>query len=211
MMDDDILDDDLAAIVDALTRDENRLNAPAYDGVLGRLPEWVPANIHEDFCARRERLLRTYSHADLLDYIAKYIAITEDTTEYSIPFDIMRDVSMLAHYQEAVRLGPVEGLALLTDPEYARLVTLGKKFLGRKPGSYAPWKKWIEQKLKNNINLKPAALWELFKANPRRGWRAVESAKLGRYLESPTGSDDDVTYKRFQDAVGEVRRNLKKG
>jgi hypothetical protein len=233
-------DDKIDAIVDALTRAENQLTGPAYDGVFGRLPEWIPANFHVDFHKIRGRLLEAYSHTDLLGYIAEYLAMDENPETYSIPGEIMLDVSLLAHYQEAVRLaekvrqekerelladdmepkkaalkarmeGEKAGLALLTDPEHAGQVEHGKKFTSRKPRSYAPWKKWIERKLKKDIALKPAALWELFKAKPLRGWRAVESAKIGQYLESPTGSDDDVTYKRFQDAVGEVRRDLKKG
>lgn len=238
-------DDDLFTKIDeALGQSANeRLerNAAPYDGIMGTLDDWVPANFHREFHAIRDRLLSTYEHADLLGYIAEMrdmgmqgdrdagefaelVSLADDLEAASpsgmltgtyyrprTPFQIMADVSILAQFQEAVRLGPVEGLALLTDNEHAGQVIHGKKFPGRKPGSYAPWKKWIERKLKKDNALKPAALWELFKAKPLRGWRAVESAKIGQYLESPTGSDDDVTYKRFQDAVGEVRRDLKKG
>ena len=121
-------DDKIDAIVDALTRAENQLNGPAYDGVFGRLPEWIPANFHVDFRIIRERLLETYSHADLLDYIDEYLAMDENPETYSIPGEIMRDVSILAHYQEAVRLGQVEGLALLTDKEHAGRVKKGDDY-----------------------------------------------------------------------------------
>ena len=122
-------DDKIDAIVDALTRAENQLNGPAYDGVFGRLPEWIPANFHVDFRIIRERLLETYSHADLLDYIDEMRGtgmLTETTySRPRTPFKIMRDVSILAHYQEAVRLGLDEGLALLTDTEHAKTATIG--------------------------------------------------------------------------------------
>lgn len=125
MIDDD---DDLSVLIDALTRYENQLNAPAYDGVLGRLPEWVPESFHRDFERIRVHLLGTYSHAALLGYIDEYIAITESGTEYSIPGDIMVDVAKLAHYREAVRLGPLEGLALLNDKELAENVDKGIRY-----------------------------------------------------------------------------------
>jgi hypothetical protein len=240
-MDDDALNERIDQILFSEHEEIKKRKAAPYDGVMGTLDEWIPANFHREFHAIRNRLLSTYEHADLLGYIAEMrdmgmrgdrdagefaelVSLADDletaspsgmlTGTYSrprTPFQIMADVSILAQFQEAVRMGPVEGLALLTDNEHAGQVIHGKKFPGRKPGSYAPWKKWIERKLKKNNALKPAALWELFKAKPLRGWHAVESAKIGQYLESPTGSDDDVTYKRFQDAVGEVRRDLKKG
>jgi len=132
MTDDDKIDDKIDAIVDALTRAENQLNGPAYDGVFGRLPEWIPANFHVDFRIIRERLLETYSHADLLDYIDEMRGtgmLTETTySRPRTPFKIMRDVSILAHYQEAVRLGLDEGLALLTDKEHAGRVKKGDDY-----------------------------------------------------------------------------------
>lgn len=118
-------DDKIDAIVDALTRAENQLTGPAYDGVFGTLDGWIPANFHVDFHKIRGRLLEAYSHTDLLGYIAEYLAMDENPETYSIPGEIMRDVSILAQYQEAVRLGQVEGLALLTDTEHAKTATIG--------------------------------------------------------------------------------------
>lgn len=121
-------DDKIDAIVDALTRAENQLNGPAYDGVFGTLDGWIPANFHVDFHKIRGRLLEAYSHTDLLGYIAEYLAMDENPETYSIPGEIMLDVSLLAHYQEAVRLGQVEGLALLTDKEHAGRVKKGDDY-----------------------------------------------------------------------------------
>ena len=147
-------DDKIDAIVDALTRAENQLTGPAYDGVFGTLDGWIPANFHVDFHKIRGRLLEAYSHTDLLGYIAEYLAMDENPETYSIPGEIMRDVSILAQYQEAVRLaekvrqekerelladgmepkkaalkarmeGEKAGLALLTDPEHAKTATIG--------------------------------------------------------------------------------------
>ncbi len=194
----------------------------------GELPKWFPDEIREDVLQHRRDLLRR--HGMTLDTLREAVeeiidvhrehftdpnyAIYEHrsmTIRNGSPNFADRDRAILARYLYAATLGEEKGLPLVIGNDHAEQVIHGKKFPGRKLGSYAPWKKWIERKLKKDTALKPAALWEIFKAKPLRGWRAVESAKIGQYLESPTGSDDDVTYKRFQDAVGEVRRDLKKG
>lgn len=137
--------------------DLQKRNAASYDGVLGTLPEWVPANFDREFHATRNRLLATYSHQDLLGYIAEVrdmsmrgdrdagefaelvmLADGLETAEPSgmltgtycrprTPFQIMADVSILAQIQEAVKLGPEAGLALLTDMEHAKTATIGAK------------------------------------------------------------------------------------
>jgi hypothetical protein len=205
----------------AADESESKRQQP-YDGVCGVLPfaSW-PVNFHQDFEITRDKLLRDgYTTEQLQTYIADVIETTKAALNNPdnppncnpvCPFDIYGDVGILAHFWTAVQLGEEKGLAFLTDANHAGQVIHGKKFPGRKQGSYAPWKKWIERKLKKDNALKPAALWDQFKAKPLGRWRAVESARIGQYLESPTGSGDDVTYKRFQDAVSEVRRDLKKG
>lgn len=199
-------DDKIDAIVDALTRAENQLNGPAYDGVFGRLPEWIPANFHVDFRIIRERLLETYSHADLLGYIAEYLAMDENTETYSIPGEIMRDVSILAHYQEAVRLGLDEGLALLTDNEHAGQVIHGKKFPGRKPGSIGPVRKFIRARLAKNHAATNEELWAAIKAKPPKSWTPMESTRLGRYIEGPNAGDN-VGWARFCNIASEERKS----
>jgi hypothetical protein len=194
---------------------------------------WIPEPQRVKFAADLDSLQRVHglTDADIAEQVAEVLAVHAENMKNPTfllyiergrsvvagePVNDQvarreRKIQFLAMIVHAVRLGPERGLALLTDAGLAGQVIHGKKFPGRKPGSYASWKKWIERKLKKDNALKPAALWELFKAKPLRGWRAVESAKIGQYLESPTCSDDDVTYKRFQDAVSEVRRDLKKG
>jgi len=107
-------------------------NAAPYDGVMGTLPDWVPANFDREFHAIRNRLISTYEHADLLDYIAEMRDMgmqgDRDRGTYyrpRTPFQIIADVSILAQFQEATRLGPVDGLALLTDTEHAKTATIG--------------------------------------------------------------------------------------
>lgn len=82
---------------------------------------------------------------------------------------------------------------------------------GKKKGAYSPVKKWIERQLKKNIDLKPAELWAMLKEKPLHGWKIVEPrfSKIEKFIEAPT-SGDDMPYKRFQDAVSEVKRDLKK-
>jgi len=205
-------DDKIDAIVDALTRAENQLTGPAYDGVFGRLPEWIPANFHVDFRIIRERLLETYSHADLLDYIDEMRGtgmLTETTySRPRTPFKIMRDVSILAHYQEAVRLGQLAGLALLTDNEHAGQVIHGKKFPGRKPGSIGPVRKFIRARLAKNHAATNEELWDAIKAKPPKGWMPMDTTKFGRYIDGPPGSDE-VKWKSFCTYAAAERKLLK--
>lgn len=207
-MDDNILDAALADVGDAM----EQLNAPAYDGILGRLPEWIPANFHKEFRTIRARLLETYSHTNLLDYIAEMRSIgmlTETTfSRPRTPFNIMADVSTLAHFQEAVRLGPVEGLALLTDNEHAGQVIHGKKFPGRKPGSIGTVRKFIRARLAKNHAATNEELWDAIKAKPPKGWTPMESPRFGRYIEAPK-ADDEVKWKSFCSYAALERKRLK--
>jgi hypothetical protein len=154
-MDDDALYARVDEVLGQNQAEIQRRHAAPYDGVMGTLPDWMPANFHREFDAIRGRLLATYSRADLLDYVAEMrdmgmlgnrdagefaelVSLADDlettspsgmlTGTYSrprTPFKIMADVSTLAQIQEAVRLGPVEGLALLTDQEHAKTATIG--------------------------------------------------------------------------------------
>ncbi len=213
-------------------------NGAPYDGVMGTLPEWIPANFHREFHAIRDRLLSTYEHADLLGYIAEMrdlgmrgnrdagefaelVSLADDleaaspsgmlTGTYSrprTPFKIMADVSILAQIQEALRLGPLEGLALLTDNEHAGQVIHGRKFPGRKPGSIGPVRKFIRARLAKNSNATNKELWAAIKAKPPKGWIPMDTTKFGRYIEGPPGSDE-VKWKSFCTYASLERKRLK--
>jgi len=117
----------------ALHEIESRNKAP-YDGVMGELPDWIPENFQLRFHAIRNRLLKTYTHEELLDYITDTQEILDpegDYVRFSVPLEIIEDVSTLMHFQEAVRLGnevnKEDGLAFLTDSNLAKQVTTGVK------------------------------------------------------------------------------------
>lgn len=224
-------DDKIDAIVDALTRAENQLNGPAYDGVFGTLDGWIPANFHVDFHKIRGRLLEAYSHADLLGYIAEYLAMDENTETYSIPGEIMRDVSILAQYQEAVRLGLDEGLALLTDTEHAKTATIGannragqSKKAGRPRGkvgcsdsgdAFAEIIGRLANKRDVLGDFIPAPdLWEpLFSelgtagADPKLV-RNPHAPRKTRYDYTADGKAKHITLGRFETKIGEHRKKL---
>jgi hypothetical protein len=108
-------------------------NAP-YDGVLGQLPKWMPKNFHRQFRRLRGILLHTYSHDDLLGFIAEAAEVfykdeKNPTVSRSLmPDGICFDILDLAKFQEAVRLGKEAGLSLLTDPDHAKHVTMGEGY-----------------------------------------------------------------------------------
>lgn len=117
-------------------------NAAPYDGIMGSLPTWVPENFRREFLVIRDRLLKKYTHAHLLDCIDKGIAAAQnmrgmlsnnplDITKAPFEFSEVRGVreaSFLARLKGAVELGPESGLALLTDPQHAGRVKKGKNY-----------------------------------------------------------------------------------
>jgi hypothetical protein len=234
-MDDDALYARVDEVLGQNQAEIQRRHAAPYDGVMGTLPDWMPANFHREFDAIRGRLLATYSRADLLDYVAEMrgmgmqgdrdagefaelVSLADDletaspsgllTGTYSrprTPFKIMADVSILAQFQEAVRRGPVEGLALLTDNEHAGQVIHGKKFPGRKPGSIGPVRKFIRARLAKNHAATNEELWAAIKAKPPKGWTPMESTRLGRYIEGPNAGDN-LGWARFCNIASEERK-----
>ena len=122
------------------------------------------------------------------------------------PAPIWRDICILAQIQEAFQLGPVEGLALLTDTEHAKNANKGKAFTpkGRGQGTI---RKWIKRQLAKNPKMKNALLWGAFKAKPLPGWQVMEN-RQGKYLEGKT-ADDHMTYGRFSNVAKEERDKLK--
>lgn len=217
MMDDEALYARVDEVLGQNKTEIQKRNAAPYDGVMGTLPDWVPANFGREFHAIRNRLLSTYEHADLLDYIAEMRdmgmrcpsgLLTGTYYRPRTPFQIMTDVSILAQFQEATRLGPVDGLALLTDAELAGQVEHGKKFPGRKPGSIGPVRKFIRDKLAKNHAATNEELWAAIKAKPPKGWTPMDTTKFGRYIEGPPGSDE-VKWKSFCTYASDERKMLK--
>lgn len=108
-----------------------------YDGVLGALPQWLPANFHAEFETTRNKLLRDgYTPDDIRRFMVEIaeiersaLASPDDPPELNpeTPFDIYDAVSTLARLYEGVRLGEKQGLAYLTDAVHAAQVIHGKK------------------------------------------------------------------------------------
>lgn len=129
-------------IIGPLEREMLRRDAAPYDGIMGSLPEWVPENFRREFLVIRDRLLKKYTHAHLLDCIDKGIAEAQDMRGMlsDNPLDItkgpfefsevrgVREASFLVRLQKAVDLGSELGLALLTDQQHANQVKKGKNY-----------------------------------------------------------------------------------
>lgn len=99
-----------------------------------------------------------------------------------------------------------------TDPERAISETLERaasaKFTsGRKVGTTSPIRKRMAELLRKTPGMNNAALWDVIKAQPPRGWELVEN-HLGKYAYGPTGMSD-MGYSRFCNVAAELRRNMK--
>jgi len=99
------------------------------------LPHFPERN-QNDFRRIRDRLLKGYSHAELLDYIEDALSLIdcpEDSyIRFSIPFDIEDDIFTLAGYKKVDSVYREEeeeeeeaGLASLTDSNIAKKVKQG--------------------------------------------------------------------------------------
>lgn len=135
--------DTIRAALDALL---SRSQQP-YDGVLGTLPQWIPANFHAEFESTRNTLIQDgYSPEDIQRFMVEIVEFEQAALanpdecpafNFAAPFKIMGAVYKLARFQEAVRIGQGQGeekgLIYLTDTRTAGLVTTGKKFQTHRP------------------------------------------------------------------------------
>lgn len=88
----------------------------------------------------------------------------------------------------------------------APLAQHGKKFPGRKPGTYGPIRKAIARLLKQRP-MKNAELWDTLKSRRPRGWTFFDNSQ-GKYIEGPKKSDG-MDYARFRNIASEERKKLK--
>lgn len=275
-----VMIDSMAKAAARATHDIQRRNSAPYDGVMGKLPEWMPGNFHREFREIRNRLLCKHTHSDLLDYIiemrekfgCRFLFTPAEFIDYDpsaphddiykpatidlalgknfddlpldnlvpirTPFNIMRDVTILARYKKAEELakkvkqesehrlleegmepakaakkaelqGQCAGLTLLTDPGHAEAATMSKNFTdGRKKGSIGPVRRFIRKTLKGKPKATNEALWDAIKAKPPKGWTPMENARHGRYIEGPA-SDDEVKWTTFCNYAAKERGLLK--
>ncbi len=135
MQDDELSEQHLAPLIEDLKQRDavyRQRNDKRYDGVLGRLPQWVPEWHQKQFDVTRNRLLDNGVHGKPLspDIVQGYIKIyTElgvtrdsavakpgeemDAPEW-IPPEVMEDVGYLAHLRWAISLGEDRGLLELS-------------------------------------------------------------------------------------------------
>ncbi|UVT20562.1 MAG: hypothetical protein H8K03_01175 [Nitrospira sp.] len=127
-----------AEIANAAQMLDDRRSAE-YDGVIGSLPPWIPDNFVKEFRATGDRLLQTgYTAKQIRDLMAQEMrryryAVRNPEKPISYggflwPPAVGKDVSFLAHLKTAVRLGPEEGLAFLTDETHAKKVNKGERY-----------------------------------------------------------------------------------
>ncbi len=115
-----------------------REQAP-YDGVLGRLPAWIPENFHRMFSDARNRILDegyTPQYVQTVmseerqrnDEALRLPTMAISYEYFPCPPDVRRAVRTLIHLQTAVELGKDNGLAFLLDPSHASIVKKGEQY-----------------------------------------------------------------------------------
>lgn len=75
----------------------------------------------------------------------------------------------------------------------------------RKPGAI---RGFIRATLKKAPSLTNEELWAAIKKRAPKGWKPMESPRLGRYIEGPK-PDDEVKWKSFCTYAGDERKRLK--
>lgn len=187
------------------------------DAIL-KVPDGIPERMREDFRNARDRLLGAYgmTPAALLEAIDDVLAVhAEDMAdpayaEYERHLGRAdRHIALLTRLIHVAGLEPEAGLALLTDPAHAAVTTHGKKMRnGRKVGTIGAVRKWIRHKLSKAPTIKNAELWDAIKAKPPKGWKPMESPRLGCYIEGPSATDN-VSYKTLCTYAALERKYLK--
>jgi hypothetical protein len=265
MMDDDAL---FARIDEVMRLEQTELRKreeARYDGIMGKLSNWLPENFHREFEAIRNKLLATYRHRDLLDYIAEMrrewgMQGNRDAGELAelveldgalqerelglshggmlsgtfcprTPAPIRRDVSRLAQFQEAVELGPENGLAVLLGDEHAKTATIGanrrQKQTEKASKSRSPKlgddkitlddiiEKLAAQRDSLNDFIPAPDLWQEFigaldvaHANPNLKRHTTKPRKSVIQFLNTKGKTRSITRGTFETKIGEIRKKL---
>lgn len=87
------------------------------------------------------------------------------------------------------------------------MAALGQKFKPQGRGK-GPIRKKIEQLLKKNPKATNAELWEAIKAKPPKGWELMDSIRLGKYIEAPSGQRG-MNWATFINHAASERKALK--
>lgn len=241
----DALDDKLDSILtDGMKQawDERQSRQGAdYDGILGELPSWIPENFHYEFHRVREKLLATYAHDDLKRYLTRFNAEQQGmleralqgiTVDYNaqIPFSIWREISILSHFKDAVELESEKGMALLTDPEHSKRVTMGEDYSRQqsdkasKPrGKVSDDGETIGQiigkmALSGDQEESASDLWPSFYSkleelglSPHESNHLTDPKKCAYEYGTPNGERRSITFGQFANVASEYRTGKKSG
>lgn len=111
----------IASVIESNAAKRAALSSAPYDGLHGRLPEWIPEPAILEFEQARSHLLRIrvkgqlISHEVLLTWLHDYLALGEPgSPELELEDEDFRMVGVLARLYAVVSRGPIQGLKLLS-------------------------------------------------------------------------------------------------
>lgn len=190
-----------------------------YDGVMGELPHF-PEYFQKGFRGIRNRLLKDYSHAELLGYIEERVRMlglgNGVYLRPGIPVDITDDIYTLASFKRIDRVYREEGreacLALLIDPSHANLVKKGSDYSNHQSKNASKRRNPIKvdgeefsiTSIVKNLSLKRDFLGD---PTPARELWVELYAELDKKHLNPTETDEEViTYDKDADGSrGEIK------
>ncbi len=169
--------DSLIRLLDALERIKEQRRAATYDGVLGKLPEWVPKWHQHKFNETRNRLLDRYlfgerlQHEQIVAWINEFCVRGEENEGQFAPFiprEISKQIEDLAHLRYVVSLGSEKGLIFLAGKEAltGMKVRQGAKKANEQGYGTAEEKKQRWERLQTEVD-------RLYEDNPERLWKEI--------------------------------------
>lgn len=227
----------LDEFTDAVAESFKELRARAgqrYDGVLGSLPEWIPANFHREFEAARNRLLDAgYTAGRVRALMAqearryrRAIRHEHDPISYDgflWPPAVRNDVLSLARLKTAVRLGKEKGLAFLTDQDHADKVMKGDRYGRHQSGNAKHPRGKLEEADGQTINEiighlvlantgeRAKELWNRFKGELEDlGLNPKEHTNEWVIGYDCNDKRKSLTFRRFENVVSQFRTGRKK-
>ncbi len=166
-----------------LQREEQEVNSVLHK-LYGEMPNWIPAPSIE---RARQIIKKLIADGFSSDGISQRVSEAE-RDELIFPGIVTDSIAFaqsvyeLAHLRYAISQGKSKGLRVLAGDQAEH----GQRFKdGRKPGSVGPIRKAIAKLLAKTPEMKNPELWDAIKNRPPRGWQAIESTRLGKYLEGP--------------------------
>jgi hypothetical protein len=167
---------------------EEELNAKPYDGVFGRLPEWMPPILNQEFRSARVRLLDEHSHAQILTWIAecsdpsKVELKNGSFRNHNIPLDVSDDVQSLDYVKYIYSLGPIQGIQYYLSEKSAAAYK-GEIFKERaRATAKRPRQDALQRLIVNIVKGSPEITW-------REVFHAIKAKKSQGIIEDVEGDD----------------------